>query len=551
MKKMIVCMGLLILPLAARAEEITLNKLLQDMVSMDRLARAYPRGTRMVQFSSYDRSTKVEDGDTINWWANGDLGHYLRGERTARGVEYVMAEADGPGVLVRMWSANPGARIWRIYIDGSEEPVIEAKGKDLLGGEVEPWGAAFSERRNMGANFIFPLPFCRSIKVTVAHRSGRSGQRPPLMYYHVGLMLYPEDVEVESFSMAGLDALEEEIERVAGVINNPDSMGEPAGEVNQVELAMAPGVSAELFELDGPAAVKLLRIEVAGNENTLPEVLAKTLLTVRWDGEDGPSVRTPLGDFFGACPGAVELESMAASIRRVPAGAVLESRWVMPFKERALIELANMSGQSLNLKASLVLSPWQWKNDSLYFHADWREKNNLPTRPNTDMRMLAAKGRGHFAGLEMNVRNPLEWFWWGEGDEKVWVDGEEFPDIFGTGTEDYFGYAWCIQYLKFTHAYHGVSLPTEEPLTIAQGAAIPFMWEALSKATGKEAVVSQYRWHVLDPMPFDQSIRFYMEIMHHRKTEVDINATVFWYASPASEDDARPEDLSSREVWTP
>ena len=38
--------------------------------------------------------------------------------------------------------------------------------------------------------------------------------------------------------------------------------------------------------------------------------------------------------------------------------------------------------------------------------------------------------------------NPVE-AWWGEGDEKVFVDGEKFPSHFGTGTEDYYGYAWC------------------------------------------------------------------------------------------------------------
>ena len=33
--------------------------------------------------------------------------------------------------------------------------------------------------------------------------------------------------------------------------------------------------------------------------------------------------------------------------------------------------------------------------------------------------------------------------WRGEGDEKIYVDGESFPSHFGTGTEDYYGYAWC------------------------------------------------------------------------------------------------------------
>jgi hypothetical protein len=32
----------------------------------------------------------------------------------------------------------------------------------------------------------------------------------------------------------------------------------------------------------------------------------------------------------------------------------------------------------------------------------------------------------------------IDW-WWGEGDEKFFVDGEQFPSTFGTGSEDYVG----------------------------------------------------------------------------------------------------------------
>jgi len=41
----------------------------------------------------------------------------------------------------------------------------------------------------------------------------------------------------------------------------------------------------------------------------------------------------------------------------------------------------------------------------------------------------------------------------GEGDEKIYVDGETFPSHFGTGSEDYYGYAWGSTEV-FTHAYH-------------------------------------------------------------------------------------------------
>ena len=38
----------------------------------------------------------------------------------------------------------------------------------------------------------------------------------------------------------------------------------------------------------------------------------------------------------------------------------------------------------------------------------------------------------------------MDW-WWGEGDEKFFVDGEKFPSTFGTGSEDYIGYAWAAE----------------------------------------------------------------------------------------------------------
>ena len=52
----------------------------------------------------------------------------------------------------------------------------------------------------------------------------------------------------------------------------------------------------------------------------------------------------------------------------------------------------------------------------------------------------------------LHIWNP-QGGWWGEGDDKFFVDGEKFPSSFGTGSEDYFGYAWSSPVL-FQHAYH-------------------------------------------------------------------------------------------------
>ena len=88
----------------------------------------------------------------------------------------------------------------------------------------------------------------------------------------------------------------------------------------------------------------------------------------------------------------------------------------------------------------------------MHFHAKWRAQFDVPTRPMIDWNYLTAKGQGVFAGVAFAIDNPVK-DWWGEGDEKIYVDGETFPSHFGTGTEDYYGYAWCWPGL-FTHAYH-------------------------------------------------------------------------------------------------
>src|SRR5204862_6217667 len=91
----------------------------------------------------------------------------------------------------------------------------------------------------------------------------------------------------------------------------------------------------------------------------------------------------------------------------------------------------------------------------LRFHAWWRGRARLATRPMRDWTALAGEGRGRYVGTAVYVRNPVR-AWWGEGDEKVYVDGEAFPSTFGTGTEDSFGYAWCATDL-FACAYHSHS----------------------------------------------------------------------------------------------
>jgi hypothetical protein len=84
---------------------------------------------------------------------------------------------------------------------------------------------------------------------------------------------------------------------------------------------------------------------------------------------------------------------------------------------------------------------------------------------------------------------PFDSRWWGEGEVKVYLDGEPEPTICGTGTEDYLGSAWGL----------GVFAAPESgaPLVVGPHAG----------SGDEHSLVSFYRWHLSDPIVFDASAR--------------------------------------------
>ncbi|HXT95498.1 MAG TPA: DUF2961 domain-containing protein, partial [Polyangia bacterium] len=152
---------------------------------------------------------------------------------------------------------------------------------------------------------------------------------------------------------------------------------------------------------------------------------------------------------------------------------------------------------------------------ALLFHAGWRPRAVLATRPFSDWHIGTVEGIGHQVGTMLDVENPPSASWWGEGDEKISVDGEPFPSLFGTGTEDYFGFAWSTPE-TFAQAYHAQ--------TRAPGA-------------GFAGFFSMNRFHILDPIPFSRALRFDLELWHWTDTSIAADALLYWYARPGGHDD--------------
>jgi hypothetical protein len=297
--------------------------------------------------------------------------------------------------------------------------------------------------------------------------------------------------------------------------------GEPAATVE-----VKPGATAVLFEKTGaekPGAVAAFQLKIAAEDRDA--ALARSILSITFDGAREPQVSVPAGDFFGSGPGVNPFQAVAT---RVEADGTMTSRWPMPFRSSCRIELTNQSGAALTAVARTVMAPTIPDGPLMHFHARWRQRDDIQTKAGDgteDWRALGVSGAaGRFVGLSINLYNPTP-AWWGEGDEKIYVDGEAFPSTFGTGTEDYFGYAWCDPH-PYVNPYHAQ--------TRCDGPA-------------NRGNTSNVRFQVLDAVPWRSGFAFDMEIWHWKAVKIQYASLAYFYAAEGATIAPGPvADLSGR-----
>ncbi len=253
-----------------------------------------------------------------------------------------------------------------------------------------------------------------------------------------------------------------------------------------------PGKTFVLAEITGPATIQHIWLTFPdpapgwlGREGNADH--SELVLRIFWDGAAEPAVETPVGDFFAA--GFGQRAEVNSAPVMVEGGDAYNCYWPMPFYKSARIEIENQSTKPLN---SFYYQVDYVKEDSLpagvpYFCAQYRQE--FPVASGRDYLICDAEGRGHYVGtvLSARSRSPM---WFGEGDEKFYVDGETTPSLQGTGTEDYVGNAWGMG--TGTYAYFGVP--------ILEGDFGMVGWRT-----------SVYRWHLPDPVRFTKHLRVEIE----------------------------------------
>jgi len=247
---------------------------------------------------------------------------------------------------------------------------------------------------------------------------------------------------------------------------------------------IAPGETLTVAELQGPGKITHLWFTIAAED---PYYGRSVTLRIYWDGEKEPSVESPLGDFFAVGHG------LRATVNSLPVqvssnGRAYNCWWPMPFRKSAKITVSNDSAK-YHVRALYFYVDWiklpSLPEDTAYFHAQYRQE--FPCQSGRDYLILAAEGRGHYVGTVLSVHmNGASWF--GEGDDRFYIDGEKEPSLRGTGTEDYFCDAWGFR--RFNMPFYGVTI-----------------WEGFDVDDHGTA----YRWHIPDPIPFTKSLRVTIE----------------------------------------
>jgi len=484
-------------------KKVTLVSLLNQMTDLETLMETPSPNYKCVQFSSYDRnSTDPNDKTATNWFANGDNGQYIRVETNSGSVEYVMTDVDGPGAVVRIWSAYAEGMI-KIYLDNSDKPEIEMPMKELLCGKNKLFPTPIAEVNGLGQNCFMPIPYAKHCKITASVRT---------LYYQVNCRVYDKETNVKTFSLKQLEEKFDIVEKTAAILNSPEKL-----RYNPRDYGISEGTNYMK-----PGDVRIISCENNENEiiydikckvvaGDLEETLRGCLLEIFFDDMKKPAIQAPLGDFFATAPGLNRFKSLPLGVLD---DGTMYCHFLMPYRKNYSVRFTNTTTNDIAVTYKVSSMPYEWTERSQYFCAKWRALFNQPTRPRIDWTLFDCKGKGKYVGNMYQISNPVA-NWWGEGDEKIYINGEKFPSTFGTGTEDYYGYAFCW-YDTFSHAYHNQA-------------------RVDGPANFGHTCIS--RFHFLDALPFDKSIKFDIELWHHISTTVSVASTVYWYERPGTEDD--------------
>ncbi|NJK98623.1 MAG: DUF2961 domain-containing protein, partial [Bacteroidales bacterium] len=201
-----------------------------------------------------------------------------------------------------------------------------------------------------GVNSYVPISYNKSCKVVADSGWG--------LYYHINYITFPENIEVESFSMQ-LD--EKSIEALTKVndflVNRKGLSPHQNGENEQTiegAVEIKPGEIVDLASILGSGAINSIKV-FHEFEDRMDEMigLRKLLLQMDWDDKGNPEVWAPLGDFFGTTPAVNNYHTLPCGMQ----DSLLYAYWYMPFSDGASIQVTNTGDKAYRFSYQIKHEP--------------------------------------------------------------------------------------------------------------------------------------------------------------------------------------------------
>jgi hypothetical protein len=325
----------------------------------------------------------------------------------------------------------------------------------------------------------------------------------PDVFYNICYRHFNVNTVVESFTTERLKKARPLLEQAEkGLLLDEVNLSDK----KEFEEQLQPGDSLVIEIAQKQSAIHFFSVKIdAFNIN---QALRSTVLKIAFDGHK--TVWLPAGEFFGC---GYSLSPHKTWMNKSDDRGNMESFWVMPFRKKCVITLLNYGNVTVNISGIIGLNPYQWKASSMYFGASWHEYYRIKSRNEKnlpfDINFVNIKGKGVYVGDQINLFNST-YLWWGEGDEKIFVDGESFPSIFGTGSEDYYGYSFGRQE-AFSH---------------------PFLSQPVGTGNMDQGITINMRHRSLDAIPFNASVSSNIELWHWASVHMNYSLTSFYYVMP-------------------
>lgn len=492
---------------------------LAALTDLDALAQLRRHGTRVEQTSSYDHS-----GGNADLGVGPDTAELLEllGAEPVEldnsylyrdGERFVILDQIGPGVVYRMWMTGLDALfrggltgdVW-FELDDEAEPRLHLARGELFSGTVPPFLAPLAGNSVASAGGFYsvvPVPFAHRLRILTSTVPN---------WVQITYAKLPPEQSIESFDpSADTSAAAAVLEAVGS-----DPKSRTPTSTDTMALNVAPGAVQTVWQRDGAGAI--LRLELLAPAGA--EIPTRLRLQATWDDAAAPQVDAALDDFFGAGLGPA-----ARSLAFGRDGDRFYCYFTMPFRSRARIAVRNdgdvaaLDGWQLRVGATEKVPDAQ----AAWFYA--RTKMLRVDADRQDYVILDATGTGHVVGVVLTAGCAEE----GhcqlaqlpgldgahlEGDERIAIDGSRYPQIHGTGLEDFFNGGFYFLFGPRVLPTHG-------------NPAQPATSERRPGLTLRTA----YRLFLGDAIPFSSRIRLAIEHGPTNDVPAEMSSLVFYYAS--------------------